>query len=103
MLGAMLNLSGVSDAGHSAGSSGPDIGALARVHGVACIQRLVAALDGSDIGASVEAAKVLLAYGHGLPVQPLSFDADGICVEVGTNGESAEPTVGRSNGEAPGV
>jgi hypothetical protein len=65
----MLDSSGSFGAGRSARppSGEPDIGALARAHGVACIEVLVAALDGSDVGAAVEAAKTLLNLGYGAP------------------------------------
>jgi hypothetical protein len=80
-------------------SSGePDIGAIARVHGVAAIKRLVEILDGSDAAASLEAAKILLDRGYGSPLQRVAFDADGICVEVGTSGEAGHAQ--RSNGES---
>jgi hypothetical protein len=75
----------------------PDIGALARVHGVACIERLVRILDGPDAAAAVEAARELLDRGYGRPPQPLAFDAPGITVEVNAGAESAAPH--RSNGE----
>jgi hypothetical protein len=81
----------------TAAQAGPDIAALARVHGVAAIQRLVQVLDGTDAAASVEAAKLLLAYGHGLPPQPLAFDGTGITVEVNTGAEAEQPH--RANGE----
>jgi hypothetical protein len=78
----------------------PDISALARVHGVACIERLVRILDGTDVRASVEAAKIILDRGYGAPSQPLVFDAKGVCVEVDTSGESEEAGRYRMNGEA---
>jgi hypothetical protein len=104
MLRVMLDSNGAYNAGRSAGSDvGPDIGALARVQGIAAIKRLVEILDGKDAAAAVEAAKALLDRGYGAPLQRVAFDGEGICVEVGTSGETAEPTVGRSNGEAPGA
>jgi hypothetical protein len=65
----MLDSSGSFDAGRSARPplGEPDIGALARRHGVACIEVLVAALNGPDALASIEAAKALLELGYGAP------------------------------------
>jgi hypothetical protein len=65
----MLDSSGSFGAGRSARppSGERDISVLARMHAVACIEVLVAALDGSDVGAAVEAAKTLLALGYGVP------------------------------------
>jgi hypothetical protein len=65
--------------------------ALARQHGTACIERLAEILDSDNAAAAVEAAKLLLAYGHGLPVQPLSFDTTGITIEVSAPGEPHTP------------
>jgi hypothetical protein len=65
----------------------PDI-ALARVHGVAAIERLVQILDGPDAAVSVRAAEVLLNRGFGLPVQQVVFDEGGIAISVeAANGE----------------
>jgi hypothetical protein len=65
----MFDSSGSFGAGRSARPplGEPDIRALARVHGVAAIERLVAALDGPDVAAAIEAAKVLLYLGYGAP------------------------------------
>jgi hypothetical protein len=63
-------------------SKGPDISSIARVHGVAAIKRLVEILDGTDVRASVKAAKIILDRGYGAPSQPLVFDTNGIAVEV---------------------
>jgi hypothetical protein len=98
----MLDSSGAFGAGRSAGSpqGGPDISALARVHGVACIERLVRILDGPDATAAVAAACELLDRGYGRPLQPLAFDAGGITVEVDTGAEGQEaPRAGRANGK----
>jgi hypothetical protein len=58
--------------------------ALARQHGTAAVQTLIAHLDGPD---AVQAAIALLAVGYGHPVQPLAFDAGSISVEVNAAGE----------------
>jgi len=96
----MLDSSGAFGAGRSAGSpqDAPDISALARVHGVACIERLVRILDGADAAAAVEAARLLLAYGEGLPAQPLSIAAGGIHIELNAGAGPEEPH--RANGES---
>jgi len=65
----MFDFSGSFGAGRSARPppGEPDIGALARRHALACIDRLAAALNGTDALAAVEAAKTLLNLGYGLP------------------------------------
>jgi hypothetical protein len=96
----MLDSSGAFGAGRAARPQPgePDISALARVHGVACIERLVRILDGADAAAAVEAAKLLLDRGYGRLLQPLAFDTAGITVEVGVGaGEAEHPH--RANGE----
>jgi hypothetical protein len=95
----MLDSSGAFGPGRSARPlpGEPDIGALARVHGVVCIERLVRILDGPDAAAAVEAARELLDRGYGRSLQPLAFDADGITVEVSTSAEPDAPC--RANGE----
>jgi hypothetical protein len=92
----MLDSSGAFGAGRSSGE--PDISTLARVHGVACIERLVQILDGADAAAAVAAARELLDRGYGRSLQPLAFDAAGITIEVDAGGESKEPH--RSNDES---
>lgn len=69
MLRDMLDRSGSFDAGRSARPSQGelDISALARLHGVTCVEILVAALRGTDVLASIEAAKALLYLGYGAP------------------------------------
>jgi hypothetical protein len=79
-----------------AASAGPDISAICRVHGIVAVERLVQILGGPDAAASVDAARVLLSYGYGLPVQPISIDADGIHIELDTSAEASEPH--RANG-----
>jgi hypothetical protein len=79
----------------------PDIAALARVHGPACIGRLVQILDGPDALASVEAARELLNRGYGAPTLPIVFDVGGVTVEVSTAAES-EGVTHRGNGAAAG-
>jgi hypothetical protein len=66
----MLDSSGSFGAGRSARPplGEADIGALARRHAGACIEVLVAALHGTDVLASIEAAKTLLNLGYGAPV-----------------------------------
>jgi hypothetical protein len=91
----MFDSSGVFGAGRSSGE--PDISALARVHGVACIERLVRILDGPDATAAVAAARELLDRGYGRALQLLAFDADGITIEVSAGAEP-EP-LHRANGE----
>jgi hypothetical protein len=102
MLRVMLDSNGAFNARRPAAppESGPDVGALARVHGVAAIKRLVEILEGGDVATSVEAAKVLLAYGYGQPVQPLVFDTGGVVVEINANGETGQH---RMNGESAGT
>jgi hypothetical protein len=82
----------------AAAPAGPDIAALARVHGVAAIQRLVQVLDGPDAAASVEAARELLDRAYGRPPQSLSLDAGGIHIELDTAAEAEQPY--RTNGES---
>jgi hypothetical protein len=96
----MLDSSGAFGPGRSARPllGEPDISALARVHGVAAIERLVRILDGPDDAAAVAAARELLDRGYGRPLQPLAFDATGITIGVDAGGEPEEPH--RPNGES---
>jgi hypothetical protein len=70
------------------------ISALARAHGYAAIDTLVAALDSPDPGERVAAAVALLNAGYGQPVQPIALDsAHGIRIEL------SETPGQRANGE----
>jgi hypothetical protein len=80
----------------------PDIAALARVHGPACIGRLVQILDGPDASASVEAARELLNRGYGVPTLPIAFDVAGVTVEISTAPES-DAVLRRTNGADAGA
>ena len=91
----MLDSSGAFGAGRSSGE--PDISALARVHGVACIERLVQILDGPDATAAVEAARLLLDRGFGRPLQQIAFGTDGVHVELNTSADADPHT--RPDGE----
>jgi hypothetical protein len=94
----MFDSNGAFSTGPSAGpSAGPDISAIARVHGVAAIKRLVEILDGTDVRASIEAARIILDRGYGAPSQPLVFDTNGIAVEVSAGDERP-----RANGKDAG-
>jgi hypothetical protein len=75
-----------------------DIALLARRHGPDCIQRLGELLYSNDPVAAVAAARELLNRGFDLPLQPLTFDADGVRVEVNAATEIEEPH--RTNGKS---
>jgi hypothetical protein len=76
-----------------------DIALLARVHAVACIEKLVKILDGPDAASAVLAARELLNRACARPLQPLVFDANGITVEVHAASENEECETGQANGQ----
>jgi hypothetical protein len=76
-----------------------DIALLARVHAVACIEKLVKILNGPDAASAVLAARELPNRACNRPLQPLAFDTNGIPVEVHTSGENEECETGQANGQ----